>query len=103
LTYQFTQVGFALRSKGYLLPSCRIRPGDKLILFLQTVQTGYKRRPLVGAHAASTGKPISPGFIKAYGALLITIFGFALASSEGVELMNALRASLRGLASLKLW
>jgi hypothetical protein len=54
-------------------------------------------------HAASTGKPISPGFIKAYGALLITIFGFALASSEGVELMNALRASLRGLASLKLW
>jgi hypothetical protein len=54
-------------------------------------------------HAASTGKPISPGFIKAYGALLITVFGFALASLEGAELINAFRAPLRGLSSLKIW
>ena len=54
-------------------------------------------------YAAWIGKPVSSGFIKAYGALLIAVFAFALASLEGVDLINALRGSLRGLASLKLW
>jgi hypothetical protein len=56
-------------------------------------------------HAALNVKSISPGFIKAYGALLITVFGLSLASLslDGVELMGPLRVSLRGFGSWKLW
>ena len=45
--------------------------------------------------AALTQKPISPGFLKAYGRLLIAVFGVAGAALDGVEAIHAFRSLIR--------